>query len=69
MARDPKRVTDDHLDALTEVGFDDADVIELVVSAAAAVAANTITDALNMTPADRDDAFATYAKHGDGAEE
>lgn len=69
MARNPKRVTEDHLDALADVGFDDADVIELVVSAAAAIAANTIMDTVNVTPADRDDAFATYVEYGGEAEE
>lgn len=61
MATDPKRVGDDHLDALYEVGFDQSDVVELVMSVSAAVAANTVADALNVHPADLSEEFAEYA--------
>lgn len=53
-ASDPKRVTREHLDALADVGFDDAAVVELVVSVAMAVAANTFVDTLSIHPADAD---------------
>lgn len=60
VAADPKRVGRDDIDALRAVGFDDDDgIVELVVSISAAVAANTITDALNVLPADGE--VAAYA--------
>lgn len=49
-ATDPKRITEDHVDALRAVGFDDADVIELLTVVAQAAFANTIVDALNIAP-------------------
>jgi uncharacterized peroxidase-related enzyme len=61
MATDPKRVGEDHLDALYETGLGQSDVVELVTSVSAAVAANTIADALNVHPADRSEEFAEYA--------
>lgn len=54
VARDPKRVSEAHLDALRAVGYDDAAVIELLAVAALAVSANTIVDALSIHPADRE---------------
>lgn len=60
VATDPKRVTADHVDSLRAVGFDDADVIELLALVASAVSANTIVDALNVHPADRGDDLESY---------
>jgi len=57
VARDPKRVDEAHLRALRETGFDDAAIVRLLAIAAAAVAANTIADALNVHPQDREDPF------------
>jgi uncharacterized peroxidase-related enzyme len=59
VASDPKRVSGDDVDALRAVGFDDSSIVELVVSISGAVAANTITDTLNVLPADG--AVAAYA--------
>lgn len=52
-ATDPKRITDDHIEALREVGFDDADVLELLTVVAQAAFANTIVDAMNVLPSDQ----------------
>lgn len=60
-ARDPKRVGEAHLDALREVGFDDPEIVRLLTVVAAAVAANTIADALSLHPTDRDETFEGYA--------
>ncbi len=57
VADDPRRVEAAHLDALRAVGFDDAAVVRLLLVASAAVAANTIADALNIHPQDRDEPF------------
>lgn len=51
-ASDPKRVAERDLDALRAVGFDDADIVELVAVVAAAVAANVIADVLNVSSHD-----------------
>lgn len=64
MADDPKRVGDEHLDALYETGLDEGNVVELVMTVAAAIGANAVADALNVHPADRDDDFVEYAKRG-----
>ncbi len=52
-ATDPKRITDEHIEALREVGFDDRDVIELLAVVAQAAFANTIVDAMNILPSDQ----------------
>lgn len=52
-ASDPKRITADHVAALREVGFNEADVIELLTVVAQAAFANTIADALNIHPSDQ----------------
>jgi uncharacterized peroxidase-related enzyme len=57
VATDPKRVSEAHLEALREVGFDDGEIVRLLTVATAAVAANAIADALNVHPADRDAPF------------
>jgi len=57
VARDPAGVDEAHLDARAEAGFDDAEVVRLVAVAAAAVAANTVADALGIDPTDREEAF------------
>lgn len=60
VARDPKRVSAAHLEALRAAGFDDADVIELLLVTTNGIAANAITDAMDVSPADRDDVLSTY---------
>lgn len=57
IARDPKRVTDDHVEALREAGYTDANVTRLVLMTTAAISANTIADTLNILPADREEPF------------
>lgn len=59
VTRDPKRVTAAHLDDLRDAGFSTADIIELLVVAASAKAANTIVDALNIHPVDRETAISS----------
>jgi len=49
---DPKRVSSADLDRLRAVGFDDDGIVELVTVSAAAVAATTIADTLNILPQD-----------------
>jgi len=66
VATDPKRVSENHLDNLREVGFDDTDVVELTVACSAAVAANTIADSLNVLPQDRDAVFSGSTADGTG---
>lgn len=51
-AVDPKRLSRDDVDRLRAVGFDDTDVVELVAVLSAAVAANTVANALNVLPQD-----------------
>lgn len=59
-ASDPKRLSSEHIAALRDVGFDDADTIELLVFVSYAVASNTIVDALNVHPEDRDGSLPDY---------
>jgi uncharacterized peroxidase-related enzyme len=54
VASDPKRVGDDHLDALRDIGYDESEVVELLVTATLAVSANAIVDALSIHPVDRE---------------
>jgi uncharacterized peroxidase-related enzyme len=54
VARDPKRVTDAHLDDLGAIGYDDEAVIELLVVATLGISANAIVDALSIHPTDRE---------------
>lgn len=49
-ATDPKRITEDHVEALRAAGFDDADVLELTTVVAQAAFATTIADAMNIVP-------------------
>lgn len=58
VASDPDAVDEEDLRRLSEAGYDDAAVVRLLAVAAAAVAANTIADALDIDPADREAAFA-----------
>ena len=58
VAREPAAVTETDVTPLREAGFSDADLIELLAACAAAVAANTIADALGIDPADRAIPFA-----------
>lgn len=53
VARDPKRVSQDHLEELYDLGYDEADVVELLVVATLGVSANAIVDALSIHHADR----------------
>lgn len=57
IALDPKAVDEADLTALREVGFGDADAVHLLTIAAAAIAANTIADALDVHPEDRKQPF------------
>lgn len=52
-AIDPKRITENHVADLRDVGFDEADIIELLTVVAQAAFANTIADALNIHPSDQ----------------
>jgi uncharacterized peroxidase-related enzyme len=54
VARDPKRVGEGHLDALREIGYDEGEIVELLVTATLAVSANAIVDALSIHPVDRE---------------
>lgn len=58
IATDPSVVDEAHVQALRDAGVDDAEIVRLVTVAAAAVAANTIADALGIDPADRETPFA-----------
>ncbi len=60
-ARDPKRMSAEHLDALRAVGFDDADIIELLAVVAQASFANTIADAMHMLPGDQSPQLEQYS--------
>lgn len=64
-AVDPKRVTDGDVVALREVGFNDADVMELVAVLAQATFANTIVDVLNVLPSDQSPELARYYPKAD----
>jgi uncharacterized peroxidase-related enzyme len=61
VATDPKRVTEDDVQSLYDVGFDDEQVVELLATVALANAANTVTDSMNVFPMDRDDLLAGYS--------
>lgn len=50
---DPKQVSESHIDALRDAGFDEAGIVELLVVVASAKAANTIVDGLDIHPSDR----------------
>jgi len=47
-ATDPKRVTEDHMSALYDAGFEESEAVELALVASRAVASNTLVDALNI---------------------
>lgn len=57
VTRDPKRLAENHLDAPQTVGYDDANIVRLLLVTTAAISANTIADALNILPADREKPF------------
>lgn len=52
-ARDPNRVSADHVESLREAGFDTADILELTAVVSQAAFANTLVDALNVKPSDQ----------------
>jgi len=54
VATDPKRVGESHLEALRALGYDEADIVEILACATLAVSANTIVDALSIHPVDRE---------------
>jgi uncharacterized peroxidase-related enzyme len=58
VARDPADVTTEDVETLRDAGFDDGQISRLVAIASAAVAANTIADALDIAPTDRDGTIA-----------
>lgn len=60
IATDPKRVSERHIDDLLQAGFEESDVIELLVVSTNAIAANTVADALNVHPEDRGDDLNSY---------
>ncbi|WP_435333401.1 carboxymuconolactone decarboxylase family protein [Haloarchaeobius sp. TZWWS8] len=51
-ATDPKQISDADVEALNDIGFDDADLVALTAVTATAVAATTIMDTLNIHPDD-----------------
>lgn len=53
-ATDPKRISQEELDALREAGFDDAAIVELLGAVGQFVTANLYADALSIHPTDRD---------------
>lgn len=59
-ATNPQAVGNEHIEALREVGFDDADIIELVAAVAQASFANTIVETLGIEPADEDPGLERY---------
>lgn len=59
-ATDPKRITDDNIEELRAVGFDDAELLELVTVVAQASFANTVADALNLLPSDQNPDLEQY---------
>lgn len=54
---DPHRVSEADIDGLRDVGFDDADVIQLLALVGQCNTANLFVDALNAHPADLDREF------------
>lgn len=54
---DPHRIDADDIEALRGVGFDDADVIQLLVVIGNCNTANLVVDALNAHPTDLDRSF------------
>lgn len=54
---DPHRIDADDIEALSEVGFDDADIIQLLVVIGNCNTANLIVDALDAHPNDLDRSF------------
>lgn len=59
-ATDPKRVSAEHLDALRTVGFENADIIELLAVVAQASFANTVADAMHIVPDDQSQELERY---------
>jgi uncharacterized peroxidase-related enzyme len=59
-ATNPKRITEDHVEALQAAGFDDADVIELTTVVAQAAFAKTIADAMNIFPSHQSSKLEQY---------
>lgn len=57
IASDPKRVSQDQVNTLREAGFEDSQVVRLLLMTTCAISANTIADALNILPADREEPF------------
>lgn len=55
VARDPKGINETHLKTLKEAGFDEAEIIRLLLIGTAAISANAIADTLDLTPADKAD--------------
>lgn len=63
-ARDPKRVSADHVESLREVGFDSADILELTAVVSQAAFANTLVDVLNVKPGDQSAELERYYRDG-----
>lgn len=61
VAADPKAVSAADLKALRAVGFDDADIVELIAATAQANFANTVADATGITPDDESPRLWAYS--------
>lgn len=59
-AEDPHRVTEAHLQALFDAGFDESGVIQLLALVGTCLTANTIVSALGITPDDREDELPSF---------
>lgn len=59
-ATDPHEVSDEHITALREVGFDETDIVELVAAVAQASFANTIVETMEIAPADENPDLIRY---------
>lgn len=57
---DPHGVSDRHITALRQVGFDDADIVELMAAVAQASFANTIVETLEIVPEDENPDLTRY---------
>lgn len=60
LAREPSGVTEEHLAALCEVGFDDGDVVELFVAICTLLSASALMQGLDVDPGDADRDLTAY---------
>lgn len=59
-ATDPHEVSDKHITALREAGFDKAGIVELLAAVAQASFANTIVETIEIVPADENPDLTRY---------